>query len=247
MIRSLLKRSAILNFNQVERDRWIVGRAAAVPPGSRVLDVACGSSPYRALFAHCEYRTQDFAQLPPEELRGGKGYAAIDYVCDAAAIPVPDASFDVAVCTEALEHFPEPERVVREIARLLKPGGLVLLTAPLGSGIHQAPHHYFGGFTPFWYRRVLAAVGFAEPEVAANGGFFKHYGQESIRFARLLAPWRHPPLAALAVALPWLLLLPWLAALCPLLCHLLDRLDRERGFTVGYLVAARRAGAPPAA
>ncbi len=88
------------------------------------------------------------------QLRHG-GYAAIDYVCDITQIPVEPATFDVVLCTEVLEHHPEPINVVAELARVLKPGGVLLLTAPLGSGIHQEPYHFYGGYTPFWYRRFL--------------------------------------------------------------------------------------------
>lgn len=89
-----------------------------------------------------------------------------------------------------LEHVPEPIKVIQEIARVLKPGGKLLLTAPLGSGIHQEPYHFYGGYTPYWYQKFLTRAGFLEIIVEPNGGFFRHYGQESWRFATLLAPWR---------------------------------------------------------
>ncbi len=128
-LRQKLAQSPLLAFNQLLRDRWMTEQANQVPEGSRVLDVGAGSSPYRRLFAHCDYHTQDFAQLNAEQLRHG-GYGPIDYVSDATAIPVPDAGFDLVLCTEMLEHVPEPIRVIRELARILKPGGRLLLSAP---------------------------------------------------------------------------------------------------------------------
>jgi len=109
-----------------------------------VLDVGAGSCPYRGLFAHCEYRAQDLAPLRGDQLRHG-AYGQLDYVSDLAAIPVPDGSFGAVLCTEVLEHHPEPITVVKELARILEPGGKLILTAPLGSGIHQEPYHYYGG------------------------------------------------------------------------------------------------------
>src|SRR5205085_11352689 len=137
-LRRLFATSDLLAFNLCNRDRWIAEQAARVPTGSRVLDVGAGSAPYRALFAHCDYKTQDFVQLRGDQLRHG-GYTAIDVVCGANAIPVPDASFDVVVCTEVLEHVPEPIAVVREFGRIVSAVGRLLLTAPLWSGIHQEP------------------------------------------------------------------------------------------------------------
>lgn len=228
----------LLLFNYSRRDDWVRKRAAEVATGSRVLDLGAGSAPYRSSFAHCDYRTQDFAQLTGDQLRHG-AYTRVDYVCDAAAVPVEDDSFDVVLNTEVLEHVPEPVAVIREISRMLKPGGLLLLTAPLGSGIHQEPFHFYGGYTPYWYQRFLREAGFDQIEVVANGGFFRMFGQESLRYLQLSTPWTMG-LYGLAWAPLWLILVPILGLLVPALAPLLDPLDRERRFTVGYFVRARK-------
>lgn len=241
MMPSFLKRSRLLAFNLFNRDAWIATQAALVPAGSRVLDVGAGSCPYRGLFDHCEYRTQDFQQLSGDQLRQG-AYGRIDYVCDATVIPVEDASFDVVLCTEVMEHIAEPLKLIHEFSRILKPSGLLLLTAPLGSGIHQEPHHYYGGFTPFWYRRFLPEQGFTDISVDPNAGSFAFYSQESLRFLQSTQPWRlrSSMVVRLLWAPFWFGLLPVLGGLVPIAAHALDKYDHEQRFTVGYHVKARK-------
>jgi SAM-dependent methyltransferase len=241
MLRRTLAGSDLFAYNLVRRDRWMARQAAQLAPGSKVLDVGAGSCPYRELLKHCEYRAQDFSGLSHEQLRHGT-YGAIDYVCDAINIPVPDASFDAVVCTEVLEHHPEPIRVVRELGRLLRPGGKLILTAPLGSGIHQEPYHYYGGYTPYWYQRFLPEAGFEQISIEANEGSLRAFAQESIRFLRTTIPFRlrAPWWGQLAWSPIWLLLAPFLGLVIPLATKLLDRFDTEKRFTVGYHVTAVR-------
>lgn len=230
-------------FNLINRDRWVADQARRLPAGSKILDVGAGSCPYRHLFDHCDYRTQDVALLQGDQLRQG-AYGRIDYVGDAASIPAPDGEFDAVLCTEMLEHHPEPIRVVEELARILKPGAILLLTAPLGSGIHQEPYHFYGGYTPYWYEKFLGEAGFKELSIQPNEGFFRFFGQESLRYLQLSAPWRIPSgvLVKVLWAPLWALLVPLLGLLMPTVGVLIDRWDQEKRFTVGYHVRAVRSG-----
>jgi SAM-dependent methyltransferase len=241
-IKDIFQSNSVLNFNLVARDSWVASQAHSILPDSLILDVGAGSCPYRKHLLHCEYRTQDFGGLEDIQLRDHSGYGKIDYYCDATDIPVPAANFDVVLCTEVLEHVPEPIKVVNEFARILKPGGKLLLTAPLGSGIHQEPYHFYGGYTPFWYQKFLGEAGFENIVIEPNGGFFKHYGQESIRFVRLTNPFTLRANIILRLTwLPiWLVTIPLLSIVLPYLCHFLDQFDKEKGFTIGYHVTAIR-------
>ncbi|HMN95810.1 MAG TPA: methyltransferase domain-containing protein [Phycisphaerales bacterium] len=226
------------NFNQRTRDAWVRARAREVAPGSRVLDVGAGGCPYRPCFDRCTYVAQDAKPLDDADLRQG-AYGAIDLVCDATAIPVADGSFDVVLCTEVIEHVADPIAVVRELGRVLRPGGLLLLTAPLGCGRHQSPHHYYGGFTPEWYRQFLGEAGFDAIDVAPNGGSLSHFAQMCIWVVSRLR--RGIPRRQLAWRLP---LLPLAAAtLLPAawIARMIDGAVGDDDFTVGYFVRARRA------
>ena len=238
-----LKRSPVLNYNVLNRDAWVASQAKQLPQGSCVLDAGAGSCPYRNFFDHCEYKAQDFVSLSDKQLSGGK-YGQIDYVCDIASIPVPDASFDTILCSEVLEHLPEPIKVIREFARILKPGGKIIITAPLGSGIHQEPYHFYGGYTPFWYEKFLGEAGFDAVSVEENAGSLRACGQESMRFIQLSKPFSlgMPFWKELLWTPVWLLLLPFMAILAPLSSMFLNPYDKDKRFTIGYHVTALRRG-----
>lgn len=239
---NFFKTTRLFAFNELERNAWVARQASLVLPGSRVLDIGAGSCPYRKLFDHCEYKSQDFKALKDEQLNLG-AYGQIDYVSDATEIPVPDSDFEVVLCTEVLEHVPEPVNVVKEIVRILKPGGKLILTAPLGAGLHQEPYHFYGGFTPFWYEKFLGAAGFENLSIEPNAGFFKFYSQESLRFLQLSLPTKLQAnlFHKLLWAPLWLICFPLLGVCVPILCSLLDRLEGNRRFTVGYHVTAIKA------
>jgi SAM-dependent methyltransferase len=234
-----LSKCEFFEFNQNLRDKWVKYQASLIPPGAKVLDVGAGSAPYRALFSHCHYSTQDFTALRADQLRDN-GYSQIDFICDATAIPTPNASFDVIVCTEMLEHVAEPSKVIDEFSRILAPGGKLILTAPLGSGVHQEPFHYYGGYTSYWYELFLTRAGFEQITVQPNGGSFLHYSQECFRFLKLSRPFRLKlplPLELLFVPI-WLILLPILGIFIPFICRHLDVYDKDNHFSVGYFVTA---------
>lgn len=223
----------VVDFNQRARDRWVAGRAASLGKGERILDVGAGTCPYRPLFSHCDYVTHDFKQYEGVKLGGGTDYGRIDLVSDLLSIPAPDASFDAVLCTEVLEHVPRPADAVREMARLLRPEGRLFLTAPLGSGLHQLPFHYYGGFSPEWYRDLADSAGLEILSVTPNGGFFKLMAQELARAGELLSrsggPTR-PPQEILNL----------LGDLLPRWFFALDNQLPVDQFTVGYFVEARR-------
>jgi hypothetical protein len=88
----------------------------------------------------------------------------------------------------------------------------------------------------------LPEAGFDRIQIDSNAGFFRFFSQESIRFLRNTRPFalRMSLAAELLWAPLWLLLMPILGILIPVACAILDRFDREKRFTVGYHVTARR-------
>jgi SAM-dependent methyltransferase len=92
-----------------------------------------------------------------------------DLAWDGNVIPLPDASVDCALLTEVLEHCPEPQRVLTEVHRVLKPEGFLFITVPFIWPIHDVPHDEFR-YTPYSLQRMLSKAGFADPSIEATGG-----------------------------------------------------------------------------
>ena len=112
--------------------RWLEteGKAAA---GLRVLDVGCGVKPYLPYFATArEYIGVDIAQTE---------YA--DLVGSIEQLPVADASFDVVLCIQVLEHVDDPSQGIRELHRVTRPGGRVLLSTHGTHAFHPSPADYW--------------------------------------------------------------------------------------------------------
>lgn len=90
---------------------------------------------------------------------------------DAERLPFADGTFDAVICAELLEHVFDPRQVVREIRRVLRPGGRVLITVPFLVPIHGDPGD-FGRYTDAFWIRVLALLGFERVSIETQGFFW---------------------------------------------------------------------------
>ena len=181
------------SINEPTRQAWLERTLRGLPAGLRLLDAGAGELQNRQHCRHLEYVSQDFCQYEgqeggaPAEGLQNKSWdtSRIDLVSDIASIPAPDSSFDAILCSEVLEHVPEPTPALDEFARLLKPGGVVILTAPFSSNVHMAPYHYCSGFSKYWYEHHLILRGFEIKELTANGDWYALLEQETTRLGGL--------------------------------------------------------------
>lgn len=176
------------NINELNRQTWLESTLAGLPSGSRILDAGAGELKNQPYCSHLEYVSQDFCQYVGRQGAPAEGLqmefwdtSDIDIVSDITAIPEPDASFDAILCSEVLEHIPEPTHALDEFERLLKPGGVLILTAPFSSNVHMAPYHFCTGFSKYWYEHHLSRRGFELKELTPNGDWYALLRQEISR------------------------------------------------------------------
>lgn len=177
--------------NTDNRNAWVVATLATLPTGTRLLDAGAGMQPYRGYCDRLEYLAQDFAAYDGQGdgvgLHKGErwNYEGLDIISDIADIPEPDASFDAILCTEVLEHVPDPLAALREFARLLNDGGSLIVTVPFCSFTHYAPYHYCTGFSRYFFETHLPPLGLAVEELSFNGGYFDFFAQELRRLPHI--------------------------------------------------------------
>jgi SAM-dependent methyltransferase len=115
----------------------------------RLLDVGCGSKPYQKYFEASEYIGLD--------MQGRNKHADRSY--DGKTFPFSDGEFDAVLTSEVLEHVFNPDEFLSEINRVLRDGGVLLLTVPFVWDEHEQPFDY-ARYSSFGLRHLLESHGF---------------------------------------------------------------------------------------
>jgi SAM-dependent methyltransferase len=118
-----------------------------------VLDVGCGRKPYREFIKASRYVGVDIDNPSTRAL------AAVDIYYDGRTLPFANASFDAVLCSQVLEHVFAPDEFLREIHRVLRPGGVLLLATPFTWDEHEQPHD-FARYSSFGLRALIERSGF---------------------------------------------------------------------------------------
>jgi SAM-dependent methyltransferase len=208
-------RRSLYSFETMIEDA-VCALAGSLPEQARVLDAGAGEGRYAAHFRRHRYTGVDLGIGDT-----GWNYAGLDAVADLCALPFADATFDAALNIVTLEHLREPGQALKEIARVMKPGGVLLLVAPQEWEVHQSPHDYFR-YTRHGLEYLLQEAGFAVTEMTPAGGLFRLISRRLLNAAQV-APWLLPLTGPLA-----------------LLMAALDGFDKRRDSTLGYRCIARR-------
>ena len=129
----------------------------------RLLDFGCGAKPYRELFSAASYVGCDV-------YKSGHDHTGeqIDAFFDGRHLPFADQSFDSIFASEVLEHVFEPDAVLNELSRVLRPGGRMLLTVPFVWHEHEEPYD-FARYTAFGLAALVQRAGFRVIEQSRLG------------------------------------------------------------------------------
>lgn len=192
-------------------------------------DLGCGEAPYKAFFL------QHAAFYVGVDWSGSFHNTKADIVADLnEKLPIEDAVADTVISLSVMEHLREPQVMLCEASRILKPGGTMILQVPWQWWVHEAPFDFFR-YTPYGLKYLFEKAGFEEIIVEPQSGFFSMWilkaNYFTARFVRGPLPMR---LLIKALLLPF-----WF--LGQRAAPVLDRLDRNWiAESSGYYVTARK-------
>lgn len=202
-----------------------------IPQDALLLDAGAGEGRFKSYFSHTRYVGVDLAIGDTQW-----DYSGLDAISNLEALPFPPETFDATVCTQVLEHVPEPQQVVNEISRVLKPGGTFLLSAPQSWHQHQKPHDYYR-YTSFGLRHILEKSGLQVESIEPLGGYFWFLSfqlQNSVywvfSFRDQKYRWLTLPIRALMALL--------FQIIAPFFLYFLDNLDPVKDETFGHVCVA---------
>ncbi len=206
-----------------------------------LLDVGCGHKPYAPLFADRVTQHVGLDYPPTVDQHMAMGYVApqVDIYSAGEALPLRAGAVDTVLCTQVLEHTPNPARMMAEMARVLKPGGHLILTAPQEWGLHQEPHDYYR-YTRYGLQHLAREAGLDVAYIRPRGGIWAVLGQRwsAYLYDNYVRPFRRRGIRW-AFLLSAAFILP-ACALTQLLALRLDRLQFRPQNTLGYIMVATK-------
>ena len=139
-----------------------------------VLDVGCGFMPYRSLLTG-NPKVEKYLGM---DLEQSDLYGSVppDITWDGGSIPLADESVDCVLATEFLEHHSDPAAVLSEMRRVMRPGGVIVVTVPFIWNLHEIPHDEYR-YTPYSLERHFRDSGFQRVEVTTLGGWNRSVAQ----------------------------------------------------------------------
>jgi len=137
-----------------------------------VLDFGCGSKPYISLFNVDKYIGLDYET----EVSKKNSNLSADVFYDGVTIPFPEDHFDSIFSSEVLEHVFNPDVILAEMQRVLKPGGHILLTCPFFWPEHEQPYDY-ARYSSFALKSLFEKHGFEVINYVKTGSYFESMAQ----------------------------------------------------------------------
>lgn len=188
----------------------------------KLLDVGCGTMPYKAIFTP----------------RVSK-YIGIDkYNCDAdikkdfLKATIFDKSYDTVLCTQVLEHTPEPHKFLEKINRVLKKNGVLIATVPFTGYLHEVPNDYYR-YTKYGLHYMLKKANFRIVYIKAEGNWIASIGQEIISYLE-------PTYNRFLLKYPKQLFQLGILLLIKAFSNLPERFIKSRYSVINYIIVAKK-------
>ncbi len=187
----------IIDVEDIEKFRvnFVTKFIQTLPPSSELIDIGSGLMPYKkiCLDSGINYISHDF------DLYDGTGsfpglresnyvVPSHDVVCDITELE--ESNFDFALMTEVLEHVPDPVRALESSLRTLKQNGIMLITVPLRSHIHQAPYFFSSGLSPYFFLQHSSRLGYEIIELYIIGDQVDYLAREVPKLISSTGFWR---------------------------------------------------------
>jgi SAM-dependent methyltransferase len=154
---------------------WNAVQKCAPAFTGHLLDVGCGCKPYRSYLLDNKHIDQ-YTGLDIATALVYDNAVVPDFTWDGVTMPFEDNSFDTIMATEVLEHCPDAHRIINEMKRVVKPGGLIFFTVPFLWNLHEVPHDEFR-YTPFALRRIFNECELEKVELFAHGAWHTSMAQ----------------------------------------------------------------------
>ena len=165
-------RSKLQDIGRWYITRFVEGVARGLPENAAVMDAGAGECVYKRLFSHCNYKAIDLAV---GENRWD--YTNLHYVGALHKMPIKDGIFDAVLCTQVLEHLEWPRESVKDMYRVLKPGGKLYMTVPMTHPQHQPPYDFFR-YTSYGLESICRHAGFQDIKITPFGGLWVRWAYE---------------------------------------------------------------------
>ncbi|MCH6236515.1 class I SAM-dependent methyltransferase [Cognataquiflexum rubidum] len=190
----------------------------------KLLDAGCGKMPYKE-FILSKSNVEQYVGLDIDSALVYDSEIGPDITWDGKIMPFDNNSFNSCMATEVLEHCPEPEVFLKEVHRVLMPGGIIFFTVPFLWPLHEVPHDEYR-YTPFSLQRHLENSGFTQIEISSLGGW-------NASLAQMMGLWvRRSPMSSKKRSILSKLFLPVIKHL--LKTDLIPEHHSERNMVTGF-------------
>lgn len=189
-----------------------------------LIDIGCGFSPYKSLLVKFVEKYEGIDLFPYND--------DVTYTGNILKQnPFDKNQFDCAISFEVLEHIPNSDDFLKQIYKIIKPGGYFIISVPHLSRLHEEPLDFYR-FTKYGLFEIFTRNGFEILEIKPKGSLFSFFGHQ-ISTLIVSTFWQIPVLKYVVLFLNYLLI--------TLPCFWIDRIFDNNGvFAQGYILVSKK-------